>query len=161
MRYVVRSASVVALVVAAMLSGGSSAAGAAEPIRPDQHFIGLVNGSNYKPTVYTVCPGPIWPGRTGPVVGGQTLAVARVARRHGYTSVFSGVNAWFVPDASGPPPQTVSFTDYGTEQSIPASVRVPCDGKGQVQFSSCPYLAPCVAGWVPNVVTVRFVNLAV
>src|SRR2546425_1228812 len=34
----------------------------------------LVNGSNVEPVVYTVCPGPIWPGRTGPVAGGQTMS---------------------------------------------------------------------------------------
>jgi len=161
MRTLARSAAVAALVVSAMFAGGSGAASAAETIGPNQHFIGLVNGSNFRATVYTVCAGPIWRGRTGPVVGGQTLAVARVARGHGYTGPLNQVYAWFVPDASGPPPQMVTFADYGTEQAVPTSVRVPCDGRGHVQFSPCPYLAPCVAGWVTNVVSVRFVNLAV
>jgi len=61
----------------------------------------------------------------------------------------------------GPPPQIVNFTEYGIAQQVPESVRVPCDGKGHVEFRSCPDLAPCVAGWFPNVVAVRFVNLAI
>ncbi len=159
MRSFARSAAVAALIVAAMLSGASAAAAfAPDPIGPDQHFIGLVNGSNFQSTVYTACAGPIWPGRTGPVVGG-TLSVARVAKRHGATGPLSQVYAWFVPDASGPSPQMVKFTDYGVAQPVPEAVRVPCDGKGRVQFSPCPYLAPCVAGWVPNLVSVRFVNV--
>ena len=35
------------------------------------------------------------------------------------------------------------------------------DGTGRVEFSSCPYLAPCAYGWVPDYVTVQFVNIAV
>ncbi len=159
MRPFARSAGVAALIMAATLSGTFGVAGAAEPIGPNQHFIGLVNGSNFQATVFTACAGPIWPGRTGPVVSGL-LAVARVAKRHGGTGPLIQVYAWFVQDASGPPPQMVKFSDYGVAQPVPESVRVPCDGKGRVQFSPCPYLAPCVAGWVPDFVTVRFVNLA-
>jgi len=160
MRSFVRSAAVTALIVAATWSGASGAAAfAPDPIGPNQHFIGLVNGSNFQATVFTACAGPIWPGRTGPVVSG-TLAVARVANRHGYTGPASQVYAWFGQDASGPPPQMIKFTDYGVAQPVPESVRVPCDGKGRVQFSPCPYRAPCVAAWVPDFVSVRFVNLA-
>jgi hypothetical protein len=148
-----------ALLLAVML-GGSATASANAPIQPNQHFLGLVNGSNADPVVYTVCPGPIWPTRTGPVAGGQNLAVAQVAAGGGYTGLFSQVYAWFVQDSATPPPQ-VKFTTYGTEQPIPPAVRVPCDGNGTVEFSSCPYLAPCAFGWVPNLVPVRFVNLAV
>jgi len=160
MRSFARSAAVAALIMVATLSGASGAtAFAPDPIGPKQHFIGLVNGSNFQATVYTACGGPIGPGRTGPVVDGA-LSVARVAKRHGATGPLSQVYAWFVPDASGPPPQMVKFSDYGVAQPVPEAVRVPCDGKGKVQFSPCPYLAPCVAGWVPDLVSVRFVNVA-
>jgi hypothetical protein len=71
------------------------------------------------------------------------------------------VYAWFVPSAGGAAPQMLKFTQYGVAQSIPTSIQVPCDGSGQVEFSSCPYLAPCAAGWVPDYVSVRFVNIAV
>jgi len=159
MRFILRPAAGAAIALAVLI-GGPGVARAGQPVRPHQHFIGLVNGSNFMPVVHTVCAGPGTPGRTGPVAGGQTLAVARVARGHGYTGPLSQVYAWFAPDASGPPPQTVLLTDYGTEHAVPASVRVPCDGRGEVHFSPCPYLAPCVAGWVPDVVAVRFVNIA-
>ncbi len=151
----------VALVLAAVLAGGATAAGATEPIRPNQHFVGLVNGRNVKPVVYTVCAGPIWPGRTGPVAGGQHLAVGHVASGAGYTGLFSQVYAWFAQDSSASRPRQVRFTSYGTQRAIPPGVRVPCDGTGTVEFSSCPYLAPCAFGWIPDHVQVTFVNLAV
>lgn len=160
MRLGARVFTVVALFLVVLLGGGAMA-GANVPIQPNQHFIGLVNGSHATPIVYTVCPGPSSPGRTGPVVGDQHLAVAQVAARGGYTGLFSQVYAWFVPNGSVNGPLQVKFPNYGTEKAIPAAVRVPCDGTGRVEFSSCPYLAPCAAGWVPNFVGVRFVNLAV
>ncbi len=160
MRLGARSFIVSGAVLVALLGGAATAARANEPIGPGQHFIGLVNGSNVKPVVYTVCPGPIWPGRTGPVVGGQHLAVAHVGAGGGYTGLFSQVYAWFVPDSSAKGPQQVRFTSYGTEQAIPSAVRVPCDGAGKVEFSSCPRLAPCAFGWRPILVAVKFVNLA-
>src|SRR2546426_9311579 len=115
----------------------------------------LVNGSNVEPVVYTVCPGPIWPGRTGPVAGGQTMSVAHVANGPGYTGPQSQVYAWFDQDSSGTRPNMLKFTEYGAEQTIPTGVRVPCDGTGQAQFNPCPYLAPCVFGSSPGFVKVR------
>jgi hypothetical protein len=152
---------VVVAVILVGLLGGFAAADANEPIQPNEHFIGLVNGSNANPVVYTVCPGPSRLGRTGPLVGGQTLAVAHVDAGGGQTGLFSQVYAWFVQDSSTNGPKQVKFTTYGTQQTVPSAVRVPCDGTGQVEFSSCPRLAPCAYGWVPNLVSVRFVNLAV
>jgi hypothetical protein len=149
--------------VAALISflPGASIAAAQEPIGPGQHFIGLVNGSNTNVQVFVVCPGPVGGGRTGPVAGGQTMAVARTANGKGYTGLFSQVYAWFVPATSGgAAPPALKFTEYGQPQSIPTSFRVPCSGKGRVEFSSCPYLAPCAAGWVPDYVSVRFVDIA-
>jgi hypothetical protein len=136
-------------------------AGAAAPIRSNQHFIGLVNGKQAGAVVKTVCPGPATSGRTGRVMAGQTLSVARRAGGSGYTGPFGQVNAWFVPSQQGPAPVQVRFTSYGEPLTIPTSVRVPCDGTGTVEFSSCPYLAPCAFGWVPTYVKVRFVNIAV
>ena len=153
---------IVSLVAAlASVGVGSGVANAQQPIGPHQHFIGLVNGSNSGPVVYTMCPGPIRPGRTGPVAGGQTMSVAEVAHGRGYTGPFSQIYSWFVPASAANAPTMLKFTTYGTEQTIPTSVRVPCDGKGEVEFSSCPYLAPCASGWVPDLVSVRFVDIAV
>ena len=55
-------------------------AGAQQPVGPNQHFAGLVNGTSTSAVVYTVCAGPASAGRTGPVAGGQTLSVARAGR---------------------------------------------------------------------------------
>lgn len=152
----------IAVLLVALLGAGvaTASASANEPIQPNEHFIGLVNGSNAKPVVYTLCPGPSRPGRTGRIAGGQTLAVAHVAIGGGYTGLFSQVYAWFVQDSSLNAPQQVKLTSYGTQRAIPAAVRVPCDGTGTVEFSSCPHLAPCAFGWVPNFVAVKFVDLA-
>ncbi len=132
------------------------------PIGPNEHFQGLVNGSDQHPVVHTVCPGPAAAGRVGHVAGGQTLSVVRVASGGGDTGVFSSIRTWVdpsVPASPGAPP-SLTFTAYGTDQPIPADLTVPCDGPGRMVFSSCPYLAPCAAGFVQDVVDVQFVNLA-
>jgi hypothetical protein len=112
--------------------------------------------------VYTVCAGPASAGRTGPVAGGQTISVVRTRRGHGYTGPFAQIYAWFVPQntATTTAPAQLKFTSYNAPQAIPTSVQVPCDGSGQVEFSSCPYLAPCAYGWIPAYVAVQFVNIA-
>jgi hypothetical protein len=145
-----------------LIAAGVGAASAQQAIGPNQHFIGLVNGSNNTPVVNTVCPGPITLGRTGPVAGGQTLLVAEVVRGKGFTGLFKQVYAWFVPSGKSPQPPVVlvKFKRYGVPKAIPSTVRVPCTGKGKVEFSSCPFQAPCAAGWVPNIVKVQFVNSA-
>jgi hypothetical protein len=152
---------VLGLVGATSLGAGVDAAAAQQRIRPDQHFTGLVNGSDSKPMVGVVCPGPIYPGRTGPVAGGQTMSVGRAATGDGYTGPFSAIYSWFVPPAnSTAPPTQLKFSRYRTPQDIPTSIRVPCGGTGKVEFSSCPYLAPCAYGWVPDYIKVRFVDIA-
>ena len=153
----------VGIAVAMLFGAGVGSAAAQTPIGQNQHFLGLVNGSNNDPVVYVVCPGPITAGRTGPVAGGQTMSVAEVANGVGFTSIFSSVNAWFVPPSTVPPfpgPPQLHFTEYGVPQTIPTSFQVPCGGTGQVDFSSCPYLAPCAYGWVPDLVNVRFIDIA-
>ena len=137
-------------------------AGAQQPIGSNQHFSGLVNGTRTSAVVYTVCAGPGLgrPHRPG-LVGGQTLSVVRAKRGHGYTGPFRGDYAWFVPQDTG------DDRTRGTEvhlvqraQPIPTSVQVPWRHRGQVEFSSCPYLAPCAFGWIPDYVAVQFVNIA-
>ena len=161
MRFIARPLIAVAFMMVGLVGGTATAATANEPIQPIEHFIGLVNGSNANPAVYTVCPGPSSPGRTGRLLKGQTLAVAHVASGAGYTGLFSQVYVWIVQDVSAKGPHQVAFTTYGTDRTIPTTVRVPCDGTGQVEFSSCPRLAPCAFGWTPNLVTVQFTNVAV
>jgi hypothetical protein len=132
------------------------------PIGANQHFSGLVNGTRTSAVVYTVCAGPASAGRTGPVAGGQTLAVVRARTGQGYTGPFTQIYAWFVPQTGGTTtaPTQLKFRSYRARQGIPTSVQVPCDGAGMVEFSSCPYLAPCAFGWIPDYVDVRFVNIA-
>jgi hypothetical protein len=160
MRVTLREA-IVGMSIAACVVAGTGPAGAATPIGPRQHFVGLVNDTRQNADVKVVCAGPVSGGRTGPVAGGQTMAVAQVAKGHGFTGLFSQVYAWFVPAKSTDRPTQLKFARYGVRKGIPTSIRVPCDGTGMVEFSSCPYLAPCAAGWVPTYVSVRFVNIAV
>jgi hypothetical protein len=137
-----------------------SVAGAATPIHKSEHFLGLVNGSNKGPVVKTVCPGPVGPNRTGRVAGKQTVSVVLVHKGGGYTGLFSSIYAWFQPLKSDSTPIQLRLKDYSTPMSIPTSVKVRCGGTGIVVFSSCPYLAPCAAGWVPDDVKVTFENIA-
>jgi len=160
-RLFVRSLVVVSLAFVALLGGSSGVASARPPIQPDQHFVGLVNGHHVMPVIYTVCGGPSTPGRTGPILRGQKVSVRPVLSGGGFTGLFSGVHVWIDQDVSAGGPQQLTLSTYGAKRNIPATVRVPCDGVGQVEFSSCPRLAPCAFGWVPDVVTVQFVNVAV
>ena len=158
MRAVVRSAVIFVLAVATpVLAVG--VATAQTPIAPGQHFVGLVNGSTARVRVYTACADPPRKGREGPVVAGQTMSVAEVARGHGATGLFSQIYAWFVPRHHATPVE-LTFSSYGEPQTIPSSVWVPCTGHGRAEFSSCPYLAPCAAGWTPTYVRVTFVDVA-
>jgi len=149
-----------------LLITGPASAAVGEPIGPGQYFAAVVNGvpasDVLPPVVRTVCAGPARPGRTGRIAGGQTAAVVRTAKGPGYTGLFSQVSVWFAQDASaGTAPHQVRLTAYRTPVALPADAVVPCDGPGQLVFSSCPYLAPCAVGWVPITVAVRFVDIAV
>jgi hypothetical protein len=150
----------VAFAVIAFAGAGGEAAVAQTPIGPHQHFVGIVNGVEGRVVVDTVCPGPAGGHRTGPVKRGQTMAVAEAADGHGDTGPFSKIYAWFEPVRSGHRPVMLTFTEYGRPRDIPRSVRVPCDGKGEAVFSSCPYLAPCAAGFVQDRLKVKFENIA-
>jgi hypothetical protein len=159
-RSVARSIALAAAIVALVGVGGGAALAQA-PIAPQQHFVGLVNGQEGSAVVYTVCPGPVTGHRTGPVKGGQTMAVAEVADGRGDTGLFSQIYAWFQPVPAGTRPVALTFRQYGEPQRIPRSVRVPCSGKGEAVFSSCPYLAPCAPGFVWDTLRVTFENIAV
>ena len=87
-RSVARSIAV-AVAIIAFVGAGGEAAFAQTPIKPQQHFVGIVNGEESSAVVYTVCPGPVTEHRTGPVKKGQTMAVAEVADGHGDTGLFS------------------------------------------------------------------------
>lgn len=158
MRCIVR-ASVVCVAAASVLSLAPMA-GAVAPIKAGEHFIGLVNATHKAPVVEAVCPGPGGSKRFGTIASGQTMSVVHVAKGNGYTGLFDSVYAWFRPAAGGAAPTQLHFSHYSTPASIPTAIRVPCGGAGTVVFSSCPYLAPCAAGWVVDNVRVTFENIA-
>jgi hypothetical protein len=138
----------------------AAAASAGAPIKAGQHFVGLVNGKHSAPIVKTVCPGPVGPKSMGPVAGRQTMSVVHDRKGHGYTGLFHSIYAWFQPATGGSAPTQLHFVHYSTAKAIPTSIRVPCGGTGTVVFSSCPYLAPCAAGWVTDNVKVKFEDIA-
>jgi hypothetical protein len=128
-----------------------------EPIGPEQHYLGLVNGTNTKATISVVCPGPA-AARTGPPAGGQTVAVTQVAAGGGDTGSM-GHEIWtqFGTDQL----HVVAFANYDTPATIPTTLQLPCEGTGTVDFTTCFGTLPCAADAVDNVVTVTFVNIAV
>jgi hypothetical protein len=148
---------VIALIVGLM--AGSAAAGPTtmQPIGPNQQLLGLVNGRNVDAVVYTVCPGPIYPGRTGPPAGGQNLSVQQVASGGGYTASATTIFAQFNSD----PRQVFIFHDYRVADPISVTLRVPCEGTGTATFSVCFDTLPCPAGAQPDIVAVRFIDIAV
>ncbi len=136
-------------------------AGAAGPsIAAGQHFEGVVNGHHANAIVKTVCLHPGTTARTGPVLGKQTIFVRRDAKGQGDTGLFDSIYAWFSPANPRSTPVQLQFKTYDTPKAIPQTVLVPCSGSGTVVFSSCPYRAPCAAGWVAVDVKVTFVNVA-
>jgi hypothetical protein len=148
MRTVPRLLLVIVIMSGALVTSSVAASASKAPIRPDQHFVGLVNGRHLNAVVRVICPGPAT-SSLGSVASGQTMTVARVARGNGYTGLFSGVYAWFEPTKVGVRPTMLHFSTYATSVAIPRTMGAACDGTGVVEFSSCPYLR------------VRFVNMAV
>lgn len=141
-------------VACALAAGLLTASGAAASgrIGPNQHFIGLVNGKHAGAVIYVVCAGPA--GGTGPVAGGQTVAVKRVRSGGGDTGAGGGVVY-----ARITPSSIVEMRRYGQSESIPSSTQVPCQGTGVVTFSTCPLPQPCGAGAKVDSVPVEYVNL--
>jgi hypothetical protein len=128
-------------------------------IGPDQHFVGLVNGTSAHAVITVVCPGPAI--RPGAAALGQTLSVERVASGGGYTGDGGAGARTLWAELEGAPP-VASFSSYGTAAPIPQTVPLPCEGSGSVSFTPCPadIDIPCPAGAVPFVVPVTFVNIA-
>jgi hypothetical protein len=145
----------ITVVICGLLAGtvGTGVAHASTPIGPNQHFIGLVNGRHTAAVIYTVCPGPAT--GDGPVAGGQTLAVKRVASGGGDTG--AGAHAIY---ARVTPTTIVTLTAYAHPERIPTSAQVPCEGTGTVTFSTCPLPQPCGAGAEVDNVPVTYIDIA-
>lgn len=132
--------------IAATTLGGLQALAASTPVRPHQHFVGLINGSTGRPAPATIrmsCFGPIVPGQTGHPMAGQTVAVKRVppSAQAGLTGDDArSIGAFFgapPPGAAASSSSFVDFTTYG-QKPIPTSLTLPCGGTGQVTFVPLP-----------------------
>jgi len=139
---------VVAVTACAPAPGGPA------PIGPHQRFSGLVNGVGDGAVITTVCAGPVWVGRTGHPLAGQTVSVTRDATGAGDTGSYSSV---FAQTSSAY--DVVVLHDWDVAGELPATLDVPCDGTGTVTFLQCFGIVACSSG-SPDVVKVTFVNIA-
>ena len=129
---------------------GAATAGAVPPggnVGPNQHFGALVNGRNGVTTpapIRMACFGPVRPGQKGHPMAGQSVQVFRpeaiVIRHPGFTAKNADrIVASFGPSpAATPGANTVTFTKYGLNKSIPTSLLLPCAGTGKVSFTPRP-----------------------
>ncbi len=145
----------VVAVVALMPAGLAAASG--NRIRPNQHFVGFVNGKSSNAVVYTVCAGPVGPGRLGPPAGGQSVEVVHVQHGGGDTGSTGNVVYSYIP---GGPAAITTLHRYSTPGTIQTTARVPCDGTGVDYFSSCAIPQPCGAGAKTYQVDVTFEDIA-
>jgi hypothetical protein len=139
-------------IVAAAIWLTAASASAQQLIQPNQPFGGVVNGNTVKGTVYVVCPGPVFPGRTGPPAGGQSLMVVFGDLGGNTGAAGTSVVAAFREDQSA----QVKFTEYGVPQAVPSSLRLPCGGSGSVSFRPAPTSSTARTDTVP----VDYVNIA-
>ena len=160
-----------ALVVpsALLLGVGPAGAGTAKPpIRPNQQFIGLVNGSSGRAapvTVLVACPGPLFPGETGHPFPGQTLEVVQpdvVVGNFGSTGAHgSSIRVFFgPPPPAALPAATAAGTDlvfghYNVVKPIPRSLNLPCSGTSTAVFLPQPFDQPNAR---PALVRVQFAS---
>jgi hypothetical protein len=153
----IAGAVLVIVTVVVVIATVATPAAATTPIRPNQHYIGLVNAEHTGAVIYVVCPGPA-AGQTGPPAGGQTVAVRKVHSGGGYTgSSAREIWAQFGKDQF----HVVGFTAYNVDKPIPTSLQLPCQGTGTVTFTTCFGTLPCAANSKPDTVTVTFENIAV
>jgi hypothetical protein len=135
------------LIAACVATGTIPAAATSPPVRPHEHFIGLINGRTGHPhrvVIQMACFGAVRPGETGHPMGHQTVAVAKVGRHHshaGYTGTGTFIGAFFgaPPPASSAPSTAayVAFYRYRTKK-LPTSLVLPCSGNGTVTFVALP-----------------------
>lgn len=151
----IRRAAVPVVSVAAAMTLAATAY-AAEPIAPDQHFLGVVNGATGDATFVVVCPGPV--GTVGHPFGDKVEAVLQsaVSSSAGFTG--STADSITVLLEAGPSVQVIgTLTQYGTQLDVPGSLTVPCGGTGTVVFAPTPDTKHDA---IPATVTVQFVNIA-
>jgi hypothetical protein len=160
----------VVLAASSMVMAGAGAASTLPKIRPNQAFVGLVNGKTGAGTpapVRVACPGPVQPGETTHPLANQPLEVTRpstaaanvgnTGARGTHITAFLGI-----PPASAGSPSTTgtlpTFWHYGVQKPIPTSITVPCSGSGYITFVPFPRDPGTSKAFV---VPVDFVNIAV
>jgi hypothetical protein len=127
--------------VASTVVAVATPAAAADPIGPNQYFVGLVNGRTAQSSIRVACLGPVRPGALGRPVPGQTVMV-RLAPWTGPTPMgFTGsaaraIVALLSPSATNDP--SVTMTEYNVAAPIPTHITLPCTGTGQVFFFARP-----------------------
>ncbi len=145
----------VMVIVVGLGAPASAATPIGGPIGPNQSFVGHVGGHHDNAVIQVVCAGPIWPGRTGPVVAGQKASVSPSPALSG--PGFTGkaghaVVVGFSDDAS----RTTVLRAYNTPAPLPSGLRLPCFGTGTVVFTPRP-TSPTAH---PDVVAVTYQNIA-
>ena len=126
------------------------------PIGMNETFAGRVNGAGDGAVVLTACGGPVWEGRLGHVVGGQTVSAVRDVAGPGNT----GDNGAVFAEVQGSA-HVVQLRSWATPVEIPTDIDVPCDGPGVVVFDPCFGFVGCRGAARAASVKVSFVNIAV
>jgi hypothetical protein len=131
-----------AVVLIGILAGSSAGAGpAAQPVGPNQPFVGLVNSRLQSATIDVVCPGPIRVNQHGNPAPGQTVGIGNptaVAATFGFTgSRADSIVAFVLSPAASGAVQAVTFTTYGN-QPIPTAWDLPCTGRSTMLFVPRP-----------------------
>jgi hypothetical protein len=130
----------------------------ADVVGPAQRFVGLVNADHSGAVIYVACAGPIYEGRTGPAVSGQSVAALLLPGgalpSGGSTGAASRLVIAF-PDSSVA--ATMNLRRYGVAKLLPSTLQLPCGGTGTVTFTP----APASATSVPDTVAVTYENIAV
>jgi hypothetical protein len=131
-----RTASFLAAVAVLTGLAASTVLADSKPIRPRQHFYGLVNGSTGPATIGMACFGPIQPGQTGHPFGGQTVAVTRSPSGPGFTGEANSIGARLVWNSSGTimSARLALFRYYDQPATISTDLTLPCAGRGRVVF---------------------------
>ena len=152
----VAGAAALALAALPATAAGASAVQDPVPIRPNQYFMGLVNGHPPgQAVIYVLCPGPV---NTGHPTGHQPLEVTPAPPAStsdlGYTgSAGTRIKASLLPAATTN--VLATFTSYFVPKYIPTTITVPCSGTGTLAFAPAPHS--------PNArtatLTVTFINI--
>jgi hypothetical protein len=142
-----RNAVTGAALACAVLAGTAFAtsATAAEdpiPVRPDMSFHGLVNGHAGSASILVGCFGPIFPGKTGHPLAGQTVEADSTppgTTADGYTgSAAKSLVVTFSSSPSGSILVIGTLINFYQPVPIPTSLDLPCSGVAQVGFTPEP-----------------------